>query len=203
MLHVVMLVIDALHRPDLEPASFELGGGECIAIGDPSGAGKSLLLRAIVDLDPNEGTVTLDGRTRESMPAPDWRRLVAYLPAEPGWWAEIVAEHFADWAATVALVEALGPPPRCGDWRVLRLSTGERQRLALVHLLLLEPRVLPLDEPTSGLDPDAKSAVEGQIRQRLTTGASALWVTHDGAQARRLARRCLVVDRGRIEERAA
>ena len=198
-----MLTVRGLARSGLRPFDLDLAAGECVAMMGPSGAGKTLVLRAIADLDPNEGRVGFDQVDRDAIPAPRWRRLVGYLPAEPGWWAEIVAEHFADWAATVALVEALGPPPRCGDWRVLRLSTGERQRLALVHLLLLEPRVLPLDEPTSGLDPDAKSAVEGQIRQRLTTGASALWVTHDGAQARRLARRCLVVDRGRIEERAA
>lgn len=198
-----MLVVDALHRPGLEPVSFELADGECVVVGGPSGAGKSLLLRAIVDLDPNEGRVTLDGRARESMPAPRWRRLIAYLPAEPGWWAETVAGHFADWTVAAALVEALGLPPTCGDWGVLRLSTGERQRLALARVLLAELRVLLLDEPTSGLDPDARAVVEGLVGERMAGGASALWVTHDAPQAERLARRRLVVERGRVEERAA
>ena len=56
-----MLSVSALARPALGPVSFELADGECIAVGGASGSGKSLLLRAIADLDPNEGAVTLDG----------------------------------------------------------------------------------------------------------------------------------------------
>jgi len=63
----------------------------------PSGAGKSLLLRAIADLDPNEGTVKLDGMLREAVPAPHWRSQVTYVAAEPGWWGDTVQEHFTAW----------------------------------------------------------------------------------------------------------
>src|SRR4051812_4024297 len=80
----------------LKPASFALSMGECVAIRGPSGAGKTLLLRAIADLDPNAGTVILEDRDRSTIPGPEWRRLVGYVPAEPGWWAETVGEHFAD-----------------------------------------------------------------------------------------------------------
>src|SRR5438046_3138824 len=51
----------------------------------PSGAGKTLLLRAVADLDPNEGLVTLEGRDRSTIAGPEWRRLVGHVPAEPGW----------------------------------------------------------------------------------------------------------------------
>jgi phosphate-transporting ATPase len=198
-----MLVVDHLSRLGLPAASFELADGECLVVRGPSGAGKTVLLRAIADLDPNEGHVALDGESREAMPAPDWRRRVTYLAAEPGWWAPRVADHYTDWAAARPLVESLGLPAECGDWPVSRLSTGERQRLALVRALLLEPRVLLLDEPTSGLDPAAAEQVEAAIRERLAQGASVVWVTHDRVQAARVARRFLEFAGGEVREAAA
>ena len=158
------------------------------------------VISAVSDLDPNDGAVSLDGVACVAMPAPDWRRRVAYLPAEPGWWAETVGAHFADWPAAEPLVEALGLPAASRDWPVARLSTGERQRLALVRALVQRPRVLLLDEPTAGLDETARDAVERLIAERLAEGAAALWVTHDAEQARRLARRCLRVEGGRVTE---
>ncbi len=198
-----MLSVSALARPELEPVSFELADGECIAIGGASGSGKTLLLRAIADLDPNDGAVRLDGAAREAMPAPEWRRQVVYVAAEPGWWRDTVGGHFADWAAARDLVAATGLPDDCHAWPIARLSTGERQRLGLVRALALEPRVLLLDEPTSGLDDAATEAVEGLIRARLAAGASALWVTHDAQQGRRLARRALVCAGGAVSEEAS
>lgn len=195
-----MLSVRDLHRPGLVDASFDLADGECIAIRGPSGAGKTLLLRAIADLDPNEGSVTLDGRSRAETPAPQWRRAVTYLPAEPGWWAETVGAHFPDWPGAAPLVDALGLSRDARDWPIERLSTGERQRFALIRALLLHPRVLLLDEPTSGLDPAATAAVEGQVGAQLAAGVGAVWVTHDAAQAARVARRCLAVERGRLAE---
>ncbi len=195
-----MLSVSDLTRLELGPLSFSVEAGECLALRGPSGAGKSLLLRAIADLDPNEGRVSLDGESREDMPAPDWRRRVAYLAAEAGWWADTVADHFADWQAARPLVEALGLTADCGDWPVARLSTGEKQRLALVRSLLMEPRALLLDEPTSGLDPDAIERVEALIRARQEAGVSVLWVTHDRAQARRVARRWLEIENGQLRE---
>ncbi len=198
-----MLSVRALTRPALDPVSFELADGECLAVRGASGSGKTLLLRAIADLDPNDGEVVLDGTARASMSAPDWRRRVVYVAAEPGWWRETVAGHFDDWAACRDLIAALGLPDDCRAWPISRLSTGERQRLGLIRALVLEPRVLLLDEPTSGLDGDATEAVEGLIQSRLGAGASAIWVTHDDDQSRRLARRALFVADGAITETTA
>src|SRR5437762_11925398 len=95
----------------LKRVSFTLSATECIAVKGPSGAGKTLLLRAIADLDPNQGVVTLDGRDRSTIAAPEWRRLVGYVPAEPGWWAETVGEHFAN---------GKRHPLACESWGFLR-----------------------------------------------------------------------------------
>ena len=196
------LSVTNLSRPGLAPVSFELPAGECLALRGPSGSGKSLLLRAIADLDPNDGQLRLDGEGRESVPAPRWRRLVGYLPAEPGWWAETVGEHYPDWSAAAPLVNALGMPEDCHSWPITRLSTGERQRLGLVRLLLMEPQVLLLDEPTSGLDDEATAAVEKLIEDRVAAGASAIWSTHDAVQAKRVAVRALVIRDGKVSEEA-
>jgi putative ABC transport system ATP-binding protein len=139
------------------------------------------------------------------MSAPMWRGRVVYLAAEPGWWADTVGEHFPSWPPAAALAERLGLPPDCNTWPIQQLSTGERQRLALVRALVSVPppgpRVLLLDEPTTGLDEAAKAAVEGLIAERrAATGMGVLWVTHDAAQARRIARRWLLVQGGLLEE---
>ena len=87
-----MLKIRHLTRPGIEPVDLELAKGQCTALSGPSGAGKSILMRVSADLDPNEGEVSLNGRSRESIPAPSWRRQVVYVPAEAGWWADRVGD---------------------------------------------------------------------------------------------------------------
>lgn len=192
-----MLVVEGLARPGLGPLSLSLGRGECVALCGPSGAGKSLLLRAIADLDPAEGRVSLDGRDRRAVPAPHWRRQVGYVPAEPGWWADTVAEHMG-WSAAEALARRLGLPEGMGQAAVARLSTGERQRLALIRALLVAPAVLLLDEPTSALDKESRDAVEDVLAERRRAGLAVLWVTHDPAQAERVASRVLNLAGGRL-----
>ena len=195
-----MLSIRGLTREGLGPVDLDLEAGACAALSGPSGAGKSLLLRAIADLDPNEGRVSLEGDDRASMPAPDWRRKVGYLAAESGWWEDTVAPHFADAERSVPLLSRLGLSPEALAWPIERLSTGEKQRLALARLLEHGPRVLLLDEPTAALDPDSRAAVERIVLERLAGGAAALIVTHDRDQAGRLAARRLTMAGGLIGE---
>ena len=195
-----MLTVSGLKRLHIS-ASFDLQDGECVALQGPSGVGKTLLLRSIADLDPNEGTVKLDGTLREAMPAPAWRKRVTYLAAEPGWWSDTVQEHFTDWDDAQPLVSHLGLPGDCGPWPIQRLSTGERQRLGLVRALMLRSRVLLLDEPTSALDPASAAAVESLIAERISNGTSVIWSTHDNTQARRVASRIFAMGPdGGIEE---
>jgi putative ABC transport system ATP-binding protein len=195
-----MLTVQALTRLHIS-VSFNLNDGECVALQGPSGVGKSLLLRAIADLDPNEGAIKLDGTSREAVPAPQWRSQVTYVAAEPGWWGETVHEHFTKWDQAIPLVERLGMPPDCGTWNIGRLSSGEKQRLGLVRALMLRSRVLLLDEPTSALDATSTATVEAIVAECVSTGTGVIWSTHDGAQARRVASRLFVMaNDGRIEE---
>jgi putative ABC transport system ATP-binding protein len=197
---IPILEVRDLRTNLLKPASFSLSAGECIAVRGPSGAGKTLLLRAIADLDPNEGLVRLDGRDRSTIAGPEWRRLVGYVPAEPGWWSDTVGEHFSEWIAALALVRDLGFPEEAKAWPITRLSTGERLRLALIRALMVRPKVLLLDEPTAALDPASVAAVEPLIAARVRAGLAVLWVTHDAEQAKRIAHRLLVVKGGQVRE---
>ncbi len=180
------------------PFELAVEAGECVAVTGPSGSGKSLLLRMIADLDPNEGDAELDGRQRHRFHAPEWRRQVVYCAAEPGWWGELAMDHFpaSKHALMLALAGRLGVvPERVGD-NLARLSTGERQRLALVRALLLDPPVLLLDEPTGALDSEATVCVETVLRERLAGGTAMLVVTHSAEQAARLGnRRFLMAER--------
>lgn len=170
------------------PFELNLGIGTCAAITGPSGSGKSLLLRMIADLDPNEGEVWLNQQARASMPAPAWRRQVTYVAAESGWWADVVMQHFPASARDqiAALAASLGLRAELLDAPVAQLSTGEKQRLALVRALLPAPPVLLLDEPTGPLDGDSVARVETLLRQRMAADTAILLVTHDPRQAERL-----------------
>ncbi len=193
-----MLTIKELKTPLIGPVDLNLDKASCLAVSGPSGAGKSLLLRAIVDLDENNGTVSLDGTAREAIPATLWRKRVAYVPAESGWWADEVRDHFGDTPDLPKLLDAVGLPGAL-SWQVGRLSTGERQRLALVRALQNLPDVLLLDEPTSALDPASAERVEQLLKDLIAKGTAVLLVTHDPEQPRRLGALCRHMKNGCLE----
>ena len=193
------LRIEGLATGLIGPVSFDIAAGECVALMGASGAGKSLLLRAIVDLDPSTGNVRVGDRVRGDMPASEWRKLVALVPAESGWWADRVGDHFSSKSDAIALVEALGLAGSL-EWEVSRLSTGERQRLAIARALCRKPQALLLDEPAASLDEQATRRVEDLIRECCKAGMALLLVTHDRQQAERMAKRVLRMRDGRIEK---
>jgi ABC-type iron transport system FetAB ATPase subunit len=183
----------------LGPVDFALAPAEIVVLSGPSGSGKTLLLRALADLDPHTGVVLLDGSDAGTMTATSWRRSVALLPAESAWWADQVLDHMASPAADQ--LAALGLAPEALDWSVSRLSSGERQRLALLRVLGNRPRVLLLDEPSANLDSENILRVESLVhRYRDETGAAVLWVSHDPAQRERVGDRRLAIEHGRLGE---
>lgn len=184
------------------PVTIDFAPGEASVITGPSGAGKSLFLRAIADLDPSRGRVLLNGADRDAMPAPVWRRRVGYLAADSGWWADRVSDHFDDPDRAAAYFSRLGLRPELMDATVERLSTGEKHRLALIRFLVLDPApaVLLLDEPTGPLDADSEARVETLLRERMDQGAIVIMISHDAAQADRLATRRFRVERGQLSE---
>lgn len=184
------------------PFDLHVERGECVGISGPSGVGKTLFLRAAADLDPRDGRVTLDDEDAASIPGHEWRRRVGLLPAESRWWADRVGNHFeridARWLAQLGFGE------ETMEWAVRRLSSGERQRLALLRLLAVRPRVLLLDEPTANLDADNVGKVERILGEYRTMFAPpVLWVSHDPAQIDRVADRRVRLERDGFREDAA
>ena len=193
---VERLRVAGLTRLGLGPFGFSLGAGECLAISGRSGAGKSLLLRMVADLDPHEGEAWLDGAARSGMAAPAWRRRVVYCAAESGWWESVAGAHFG--SPPVALAAELGLQAEIFARPIALCSSGERQRLALLRPGALDPPVLLLDEPTGALDPESVARSEGLLAARLQAGVSLLLVTHDAAQAARLGTRRMVLEDGAL-----
>lgn len=192
------LKVENLSFLNLGPFQFGVAGGECLGITGPSGSGKTLLLRALADLDPHTGEVFLDGVAAGALPAPQWRRQVGLLPAESAWWADTVGAHFDE--AAPRWLDRLGFTPEVLQWEVARLSSGERQRLAFLRLLVGQPAVLLLDEPTANLDAENTRRLEDLVRRcREERGAAVVWVTHDLDQLRRVATRCCRLQNGRLE----
>jgi ABC-type iron transport system FetAB ATPase subunit len=196
----VRLAVRELRSRHGGPFTFDVRAGECIAIQGPSGAGKSVLLRMLADLDPHDGTALLDGRPAAAMPAPAWRAAVVYQPAEPAWWEATARAHFSgvDAGFVESTLAALGLAASVLDTDIDRLSTGERQRLALVRSLARRPRVLLLDEPTASLDPASVGRAEALLTNCLADGMAVLLVTHAVEQAHRLAHRIFHLERGTL-----
>lgn len=196
------LQLEQLLTRHVGPLDLLVSGGECVCVSGASGSGKSLLLRAIADLDPHAGDLRLGDTRACELPAPAWRRRVALCPAESSWWYPLVGEHFAE----PARVEwaALGFEAGVADWEVARLSSGERQRLALLRLLQNHPEVLLLDEPTASLDKIGVQRVEALVADYARQqGAAVIWVSHDAGQIARVAQRHFELRDGALHELVA
>lgn len=196
------LAVRQLRSSYAGPITLDLAAGECVAIVGESGSGKSVLLRMIADLDPCNGEVWLEGTARETWPASTWRSMVVYQPAEPAWWEPTAETHFSvaqrDFARQ--LLPMINLKPEVLTAEIARLSTGERQRLALLRSLACRPKVLLLDEPTASLDPTSTIAMEVLLQTNLNDGMSIIIVTHSPEQAVRLAHRQLRMAHGQLEQ---
>ena len=203
-------------RALLDDVSLAVAGGDRIAIRGASGSGKSLLLRALAQLDPVEGGEVLwRGEAVEDAEIPRFRSRVVYHQQHPGLEEGTVLETLErpfslasnadrrfDRQAAERLLVAFGRDASLLDASVADLSGGERQIVALVRLLLVEPEIILLDEPTAALDPPTEDRVIEAIIDWAATDPqrALLWVSHDSRLAPRVANRFFVVEAGRLRE---
>ena len=173
----------------------------------PSGSGKSTLLRLLNRLaDPDSGRVLYEGRDVREYDPLALRREVSLVPQLPALIEGTVHDNVAYGPRLAGrsfnarrCLELAGLDPAYEDRDASKLSVGEQQRAMLARALALEPRVLLLDEPTSALDQAARNAVEGTLRQlRARTAISLVVVTHDIAQATRLAEYVVRIESGKV-----
>jgi len=196
----------------VEGVSFTAGTGEYAVLMGRTGCGKTSLLEAICGLKPvRGGRVRLLGRDVTDLPPAD--RGVGYVPQDLALFPTMtVREHLGfalevrRWDATLAarrveeLTELLGLGHLL-DRRPPGLSGGEAQRVALGRALTFRPGVLLLDEPLSALDEDTRAGMYALLRSvQRQTGVTTLHVTHSRAEARALADRLFVFDKGVLRE---
>jgi putative ABC transport system ATP-binding protein len=190
-------------------ASFKVLMGETVAIVGPSGSGKSSLLRLLNRLDePSTGTVFLNAVDYRQVAPRELRRRVGMVTQRPFLFPGTVAQNLRfgprqrgeelDDKVIDELLAGVGLTGY-GSRDVANLSGGEAQRVSFARTLANAPEVLLLDEPTSALDEDSKHDVEILIsRIGHDQGIPCVLVTHDVAQAARLAQQVLILEAGRI-----
>jgi thiamine transport system ATP-binding protein len=194
----------------LDGVTLEIADGEVVTVLGPSGSGKSTLLRVIAGLQrPDTGRVLLDGRDLAGIPA--HRRGIGLVFQE-----HALFQH-RDVAGNVAFgLRMRGDPPGAIERRVHQLlelvglegferrsvgtlSGGEQQRVALARALAPEPRVLLLDEPLGSLDRRLRDRLLEDLAQLFgELRVTALYVTHDRAEAFALGDRVAVMRAGRV-----
>ena len=165
-------------------------------VSGPSGAGKTTLLRLCNRLEvPDAGAVSYHGQPLDELDPLVLRRRVGMVFQRPTPFPGSVADNLAvahPDATTEELSTALqrvALDPGLLDQEARTLSGGELQRMCLARTLVTQPETLLLDEPTSALDAQPKQVFENTARELAAQGITLVWVTHDGAQASRVADR--------------
>ena len=189
--------------------------GERVAIVGETGAGKSTVAKLAVRFyDPDEGSVTLDGVDLRELSNADLRRHVALVPQEGFLFSGSVRDNLRfprpdatdadlwDVARTMGIADWIHSLPERLDTQVRergsRLSSGERQLVALARALAADPTIIVLDEATSSLDPETEVQVEAALG-RLLEGRTAIIIAHRLTTSER-ADRVIVMDEGDVVE---
>jgi putative ABC transport system ATP-binding protein len=191
----------------LDGVSASFPSGRCTAVAGPSGAGKSTLLRLLDRLlEPTSGQVLFHGRPLPSYDVLEVRRRVGLVQQVPVVLGATVLTDLRTGRPELSPDDALALLARAGlqgmslERATADLSGGEAQRLCLARALAVGPEVLLLDEPTSALDAVSALAVERVVRALVGEGLSAVLVSHDLRQARRLADDVVVLEHGVVVE---
>ncbi|MGE3908767.1 MAG: ABC transporter ATP-binding protein [Chloroflexota bacterium] len=202
-------------QPVLRNISLKAEPGEVIALVGPSGAGKTTLASLIARFsDPDLGRILLDGSDLRTLPLADVRKQIGIVFQDTFLFADTIRANIAFGCESAVEADIIAAARAANAWEIIeqlpdgldtyvgergvRLSEGQKQRLAIARALLRKPRILILDEPTSALDARSEhllqSALENLMRDRTT-----FVIAHRLATVRR-ADQILVLDRGRVVE---
>ena len=214
-----LLEIEDLHvrlggRKVVDGVSISIGPGEFVGLIGPNGAGKTTLLKAVANLLPSEGRITLSGKVSPSLGAPQRASLVSYLPQE----------RELNWPLPVEAVVALGRSygPGGGNLRLAaeraavdsalsqmgvlhlrhrpasQLSGGELARVLIARALAQDAPLLMADEPAAGLDPAHQISLMERLRSHAGQGLSVIACLHEIPLAARWCHRVIILQEGRI-----
>jgi ABC-type multidrug transport system fused ATPase/permease subunit len=205
-------------RLALADVELTVAPGETVALVGPSGAGKTTLLSLLLRFhDPTAGAVLLDGHDLRKLRLEEVRRAVGLVPQDIFLFSDTVeanirygcpgatAEQVRSAAVAAGADGFIRELPKGYDEvvgeRGVRLSAGQRQRLAIARAFLRDPAILLLDEATSALDAESEEVIQRALGE-LMAGRTTLVIAHRLATARR-ARQIFVLDAGRVVARGS
>jgi ABC-2 type transport system ATP-binding protein len=174
----------------LDGFTLHVGAGDLFGLVGPNGAGKTTLMKVLSTLLPVDSGTAQVGGVNVSAKAREVKRLIGYLPDQPGVYQDMSVREFLEFfadafqltgarhrAAVDRALERSGLAERSED-SVEQLSFGMKQRLVLAKTLLHDPKVLLLDEPATGLDPLARIELREQLKQLHAEGITILISSH-------------------------
>ena len=202
----------------IDDVDFDVGQGEILTLLGPSGCGKTTILRCLAGFEtPTGGSITIGGVTMSSgergVLVPPERRGVGFVHQTYALWP-----HMSVFDTVAYALELRGKPRREREKLVKRalelvrlgglearlpseLSGGQQQRVALARSIAYDPSVVLLDEPLSNLDVKLREHTRLELRRLFKElQATAVYVTHDQAEAMAIADRCIVMSNGRIQQ---
>ena len=200
----------------VQDVSFEVAAGETLVLLGPSGCGKTTLLKLLNRLlEPDSGTVEINGRDVQAQRPETLRRGIGYVIQQVGLLPHYtVAENVAVVprllghapaaiaARTTALLTRLHlPPARYAGQYPHQLSGGQQQRVGLARALAADPPIVLLDEPFGALDPLTRASIRREFRElEELRSKTVVLVTHDVTEAFELADRILLLDAGQVQQ---
>ena len=193
----------------VDSVSFNVKSGEIVGFIGPNGAGKSTTMKIITGtLPPDEGTVTINGRSILSYEK-KIRRIIGYLPEHNPLYLELYIREYLKYVAGLygitghratarikEVVRMTGLEPEIKK-KLGALSKGFRQRVGLAQSLVHDPEILILDEPTSGLDPNQLAEIRTLISSIGKT-KTILLSTHILQEVEAICDRVIIINKGRI-----
>jgi osmoprotectant transport system ATP-binding protein len=202
----------------LQPTNLEIERGKTTVLIGPSGCGKSTLLRLIIGLiGPDSGSITFDGEPIAPDNIEALRRRIGYVIQEGG-----LFPHLSARANVLLMPRHVGKPQEQMQSRLrelceltrfsgnllfrypVELSGGQRQRVSLMRALMLSPELLLLDEPLGALDPLVRAALQKDLKEIFgRLGQTALFVTHDLAEAIYFGDEIVLMNEGRIVQKGS
>ena len=198
------------------PTNLSVQSSKTTVLIGPSGCGKSTLLRLIIRLiEPDSGSIELDGKAATADNINVLRRRIGYVIQEGGLFPHLTAR-----ANVLLMARHIGKTEEEMHNRLLELSEltrlsqnllsrypvelsgGQRQRVSLMRALMLSPELLFLDEPLGALDPLVRASLQKDLKEIFTRlGQTVLFVTHDLAEAIYFAHEIVLMNEGRIVQK--
>ena len=189
----------------VESLDLRVEPGEVFGFLGPNGAGKSTTIRLLLDLiRPTSGTARLFGLDCRADAATIHRR-VGFVPSEVAMPRDLTAVRYLEFRDDLRGIDTSAAQQELAERldadltrRLREMSTGNRQKVALIQALAHDPELIILDEPTRGLDPLMQHALHDLLRERVDRGAAVFLSSHSLAEVDRTADRVAIIREGHL-----